>query len=102
MADEIETMDEGEPVEGEEVSSDQLQGQTLFIPKTGDYQVPDSGSARIEFRKQEENEEGCFVEVTSFESEEAETGNEPTPDMDTEDHMNSFIEKRRGANYGSV
>lgn len=68
----------------------QLQGQTLHIPKTEDYSVPKQGSAIIEFTKVSEDESGCIIKVTSFEGDDVNSDDE---EMTPVEHLDKFMKK---------
>lgn len=91
----------GDGTEGQG-EGEELEYQTLFIPKDeSGYSVPDSGQAMIDFKKVAEDDEGCTIKVTHFESEGgAEDVNEPEEGMDTMDHVDNFLQGQRSKGTG--
>lgn len=67
--------DEGETTLEESTEVDEptqtLEGQTIHIPKQGEgYSIPDAGTALVSFEKVAEDENGCTIKITDFETEE--------------------------------
>jgi len=96
MAEEEMPMQEDE-ISEETSESTPLENQTIFVPKQGEgYSIPGSGRAMVSFQKVSEDEDGCTLKVVNFETE---AGEEITEDMDTRDHIDSFLSNREGESY---
>lgn len=75
--------------DAEMVSPEPSEFPTLFVPKHEGYEVPASGQAMIDFKKINEDEEGCTIEVTQFEGQQVEEAE------DTMDHVDQFLSKEK-------